>query len=62
MPGFDPTEHESGAARLLLQRPKRTVDFFECELSTVGQTFGVVAGFKDVQLMGVVGEGEDFDH
>lgn len=25
-------------------------------------TFGVVAGLKDVQLMGVVGEGEDFDH
>lgn len=31
-------------------------------MSTAGQTFGVVAGFKDVQLMGVVGEGENFDH
>lgn len=26
------------------------------------RTFGVVAGFKDVQLMRVVGEGKDFDH
>lgn len=28
----------------------------------LARTFGVVAGFKDVQLMRVVSEGEDFDH
>lgn len=32
------------------------------ELQQCRLTFGVVAGLKHMQLMGVVGKGEDFDH
>ena len=35
---------------------------FKAELADYKLTFGVIAGLKHVQLMGVVGKGEDFDH
>lgn len=47
-----PPSTKAAETKVLLQRPRqKRVD-----------TFGVVAGLKDVQLMGVVGKGEDFDH
>lgn len=36
--------------------------FRAAKFKLIGLTFGIVAGFKHVQLVGVVGEGEDFDH
>lgn len=42
--------------------PSRRGRFRAGKFKLIGLTFGVVAGLKHVQLMGVVGEGEDFDH
>lgn len=58
VPGLQPTERESGCG----EASPAAGRCLSAGLSTAGRTFGVVAGLKDVQLMGVVGEGEDFDH
>lgn len=56
-----PRSIKAAEAKLLLQRAEAG-RYMSASLPTAGRTFGVVAGLKDVQLMGVVGEGEDFDH
>lgn len=50
------------AVQVLCTNQSRTGRFKVWEFKQTGLTFGVVAGLEHMQLMGVVGEGEDFDH